>query len=90
MSDSLQPGRNAANASARVQRFRSRLRADECGRLDVWIGSGWIRDAQTLAEHQKQPLWQLVQDALKGYIAQHAQIIKPPKDRVTGNMSRLP
>ena len=88
MSDSLQPGRNAANASARVQRFRSRLRADECGRLDVWIGSGWIRDAQTLAEHQKRPLWQLVQDALKGYIAQHAQIIKPPNDRITGHRGR--
>jgi hypothetical protein len=74
-------GRAVLKASGRVQRCRDRLRAEDCGCLDVWIGSGWIRGAHRIAEHQKRPLWKLVQDALKIYIAQRAQINRPPKDR---------
>jgi hypothetical protein len=69
------------NVNARVQKFRTTLRGQDCGRLEVWIGSGWIRGARVIAKHQKRPLWALVQDALKVYISQHARIITAPKDR---------
>jgi len=67
--------------SLRVQHFRDQLRRQECGRLDVWIGKGWIRGLRVIAQHQKRPLWDLVQEAVKDYVAKHARIITPPKDR---------
>lgn len=67
--------------SLRVQQFRDRLRGQDCGRLDVYIGKGWIRGLRVIAQHHNRPLWALVQDAVKGYVAQHARIITTPKDR---------
>ena len=69
------------NVKTRVQRYRDSLRGQQCGRLDVWIGAEWILGARMIAGWQKRPLWQLVEDALKAYVAQHARITGPVKDR---------
>jgi hypothetical protein len=66
---------------ARVERFRNSLREHDCGRLDVWIGSGWIRGMHLIANYNKQPLWECVQDAIKAYVAANAKINVAPKDR---------
>ena len=67
--------------AARVQKHRQKLRGDHCQRLEVWVGSDWIRSARLIAQWQKRPVWELVQDALKAYVAQNARIITTPKDR---------
>jgi hypothetical protein len=67
---------------SRVQRFRQNLREQDCGRLDVWIGGAWVRGLVFLAQHQKRPLWAVVQDAVKPYLAQNNIVFnRPPKDR---------
>ena len=73
--------KNPMTVNARVHKHRDTLRSQDCGRLDVWVGNDWIKGARMLAEYQKRPLWQLVQDALKAYISQNARIIRTPKDR---------
>ena len=45
------------------------LREQDCGRLDVWIGGGWVRGLHIIAEYQKRPLWACAQDAIKAYVA---------------------
>ena len=67
--------------NARVHKHRDNLRREDCGRLDLWVGSGWIRSARMIAQWQKRPLWTLVEDALKAYVTQNARIIRPIKDR---------
>ena len=79
--NSCEQRENSGSTSTRVQRFRKSLREQDCGRLDVWIGGGWIRGLQIIAEYQKRPLWACVQDAIKTYIALNAQINVAPKDR---------
>lgn len=70
--------------NARVRKHRDNLRSQDCERLDVWVGSGWIRSARTIAKWQKRPLWQLVQDALKAYVRKMLVSSEPPRI-VTGN-----
>ena len=67
--------------NARVHKHRDNLRREDCERLDVWIGRDWIRGARLVAQWQKKPLWALVEDAIKAYVAQHARINRPIKDR---------
>ena len=69
------------SVSTRVKKFRDNLRRQDCARLDVWVGNDWIRGARMIAQWQKRPLWQLVQDALKAYVSQNARIVRVPKDR---------
>ena len=79
--NSCEQRRNSGSTSSRVQSFRNSLREQDCGRLDVWIGSGWIRGLQIIAEYQKRPLWACPQDAIKAYVALNARINVTPKDR---------
>jgi hypothetical protein len=67
--------------SARTQKFRNNLRAQDCGRLDVWIGGGWVRGMHLIADQNKRPFWECVQDAIKAYVAANAKINVAPKDR---------
>jgi hypothetical protein len=80
--NSCEQRENGCSTSTRVQRFRSGLREKDCGRLDVWIGSGWIRGLQIIAEYQKRPLWACAQDAIKAYVTLTAQVNVAPIDRV--------
>jgi hypothetical protein len=80
--DSCEQEKNAKSANARVERFRNGLREQDCARLDVWIGGGWIRGMHLIADHQKRPLWKCIQDAIRNYVAANAKISVAPKDRV--------
>ena len=81
--DSCEQEKNAKSANARVERFRNGLREQDCARLDVWIGSAWVRGLVFLARHQKRPLWALVQEAVRPYLAQNNIVFKSaPRDRV--------
>jgi hypothetical protein len=79
--NSCEQRQNSMSTSTRVQRFRKSLREQECGRLDVWIGNGWIRGLRLIAKHQKRPFWACAQDAIKAYVALNAKINVAPKDR---------
>jgi hypothetical protein len=80
--NSYEQRENSGSTSSRVQRFRNSLREQDCGRLDVWIGGGWVRGLVFLAQHQNRPLWAVVQDAVKPYLAQNNIVFnRPPKDR---------
>lgn len=73
---------HSKSPNARVERFRNKLREQDCGRLDVWIGGAWVRGLVFLAQHQKRPLWAVVQEAVKSHITKIGLVYKePPKDR---------
>ena len=78
---SCQP-QHSNSPNARVERFRNSLREQDCGRLDVWIGGGWVRGLVFLANHEKKPLWAVVQEAVKSHITRIGLVYRdPPKDR---------
>ena len=54
--------------NAHAQEFRNNLREQDCARLDVWIGGAWVRGLVFLANHEKRPLWKIVQDIVKSHI----------------------
>lgn len=57
----------------RVQKHRDKLRAEHCGRLEVWIGKGVIKAAKDLAHREKAEVWEVVQDALQAYVSGHTK-----------------
>ena len=61
-------------ANARVRKHRAKLRAAQCQRLEVWIGSGVIEDVRDLAKRKNCPTWEIVQDALQAYVTGHTPI----------------
>jgi hypothetical protein len=73
---------NSESTKARVKRFMNSLRQQDCGRLDVWIGGSWVRGLVFLANHEKRPLWEVVQDAVKSHITRIGLVYRdPPEDR---------
>ena len=76
----MMAGSAAANLGLRDYGFRDKLREQDCRRLDVWIGRDWIRGARLIAQWHKIPLWVVVEDTLKAYVAQHTRINGPVKD----------
>ncbi|MDH5669570.1 MAG: hypothetical protein OEY86_16345 [Nitrospira sp.] len=81
MSPDVLQRKDPMKSSVRARQFRDRLRTEECGRLDVWIGKGWIRGLRVIAQHHNLSLWAVVQEAVKDYVTKHARIITPPRDR---------
>ena len=79
--NSCEQRENSVSTNTRVQRFRKSLRELDCGRLDVWIGGGWVRGMNIIADYKKRQLWECVQDAIKAYVAANAKITVAPKDR---------
>ena len=80
--NSCEQRENSKATNTGVQRFRKSLREQDCARLDVWIGGGWIRGMHSIADHQKRPFWKCIQDAIKNYVAANAKSSVAPKDRV--------
>ncbi|MEO7781136.1 MAG: hypothetical protein ABIR84_04780 [Candidatus Nitrotoga sp.] len=54
-------------SKARVRRFRAKLAAQQCARLEVVIGADVIETARAIANRKGWPIWQVVQEALKAY-----------------------
>ena len=81
MSPDVSQRKDPMKPSLRARQFRDRLRTEECGRLDVWIGKGWIRGLRVIAQHHNLPLWAIVQEAVKDFVGKHARFHTPPRDR---------
>ena len=50
-------------AAARIQKHRHKLREQQCRRLEVWLATGLIEAARSIAKDQGQTVWEFVQDA---------------------------
>jgi len=55
--------------NASVQKYRAKMDAEGCARLEITIGRLSIDQARELAKRKQCPLWQVVQDALLAYVA---------------------
>ena len=64
--------------NARVQKHRAKLRADHCGRLEVWIGITVIENVREVAKRKKVPMWEAVQAALEEFVTGHTAAINTP------------
>ena len=51
-----------------VKKFREKMTADECARMEVTIGTGVIHEARELARQSRWPLWRVVETALMAYL----------------------
>jgi|CXWL01.1.fsa_nt_gi hypothetical protein len=67
------------NVKTRVKKHREKLRGEQCSRLDVWLAISLIEAVHTLARHQRRPLWEEVQEALREHVTRHPAIIKAPQ-----------
>jgi len=54
-------------SKARVRRFRDKLAAQKCARMEVVIGADVIETARAMAKRKGWPMWQVVQEALEAY-----------------------
>lgn len=63
---------NQNTANARVQRYRAKLRAEHCRRLEVWIGIPLIEQVRAVARQKKLRMWEAVQEALDAYVTGYA------------------
>jgi len=52
-----------------VQKHRAKLMAEQCGRLEVFIGLDVIESMRELAKRKNVATWEVVEDALKAAIA---------------------
>ena len=52
-------------ASERIRKHRAKLRAEQCGRLDVFIGAWIVEGIRQLAETMGRATWEEVQDVLE-------------------------
>jgi len=59
----------ATTGTARVQKYRTKLRQEGCGRLEVWIGRGPIQDLRDTAKRKNLEVWEAVQEAIRAYVA---------------------
>ncbi len=56
-----------SGSKARTRRFRAKLAAQKCARLEVVIGADVIEMARVVANRKGWPMWQVVQEALEAY-----------------------
>jgi len=59
----------------RVGKYRAKLKGNNCGRLEVWLGNNLIAAIRTIAEHQNRYVWAVVKDALVAHVSRHASIV---------------
>ena len=52
-----------------VKKFREKMTAEGCARLEVTIGAAPIDQVRELARQRGRPVWEVVQDALEAYVA---------------------
>ena len=67
---------------ARVQKYRAKLRAEQCGRLEVFIGLDVIESVRELAKRKNVSTWEVVEDALKAHVTRHADIVNAPRAQI--------
>jgi hypothetical protein len=60
------------SANARVKKHRAKLRAELCGRLEVWLGLGLIDQVRQLAKRRQMSTWEVVEEALTAHVTGHA------------------
>jgi len=66
-------------ATDRVRKHRAKLRAEQCGRLEVWIASWMVQGIRQLAKAKGHETWSEVQDVIEQHlIAQRAVPNAPP------------
>ena len=53
----------------RVQKHRAKMVEEGLARMEVTLGRGLTTQARALAQQQRIPLWQVVQDALIAHLA---------------------
>jgi hypothetical protein len=68
-------------SKARVQKCRANLRAQQCGRLEVWVGNNLIEAIRTIARHQNDYMWVVVKEALEAHVTRHAAVVTAPHDK---------
>jgi hypothetical protein len=69
---------NRMTTNARVHKHREKLRGEQCRRLEVWIGGGVIDNIRHLAKVTNRSTWDVVQEALKAYVARHPTAASTP------------
>jgi hypothetical protein len=70
-------------ATERIRKHRAKLRAEECGRLDVWIGSWIVEGIRQLAKTKGRETWAEVQDVLEQHLIAHGAV--PGAQPTSGN-----
>jgi hypothetical protein len=65
-------------AKERVQKHRAKLKTEQCGRLEVWIGLEFIEGVRALAKRKNVPTWAVVEDVLKAHVSRHAALVNAP------------
>ncbi|MEQ1843993.1 MAG: hypothetical protein ABL983_00265 [Nitrospira sp.] len=73
--------RSRITTSARVQKHRAKLRADQCGRLEAWVSTDLIEALRAIAKQQNRYLWAVVKDALKAHVTRHAALVTAPHSK---------
>lgn len=68
-------------AKARVEKHRTKLRAEQCGRLEAWVSTDLIEALRTIAKQQNRYLWAVVKDALIAHVTRHAAIAMASRDK---------
>jgi hypothetical protein len=64
---------------ARVQKHRAKLRTEQCGRLEVFIGLDVIEGVRELAKRKNVSTWEVVEEALKAHVSRHAALLNAPR-----------
>ena len=67
----------------RVRKHRAKLRAEQCSRLDVWIGTWIVEGIRQLAKTKGREPWSEVQDVLEQHLI--AQGAVPGAQPILGN-----
>jgi len=55
----------------RVRKHRAKLRTEQCGRLEVWIGMWIVEGIRELARRKGRETWLEVQDVLEQHLLAH-------------------
>jgi hypothetical protein len=64
----LQRQEESMTARERVRKHRAKLRAEQCSRLEVWIGTWIVEGIRQLAKKKGRETWLEVQDVLEQYL----------------------
>ena len=55
-------------ATERIRKHRARLRAEQCSRLEVWIGTWIVQGIRQLAKSKGRETWAEAQDVLENHL----------------------